>query len=656
MNLNIVTMKNVLTILILGLFTQLNAQKFSLASPNESLELRINVDQQISFSVSQKGTEIISPSTIDMEVASAGWLSKVGKYKSTGKRTYQGTVKPVVAQKSSSIAETYNELTIRFSKNFNLHFRAYDDGVAYRFETTLKKDQVIVNERFDLNFPGETSSWFPKEETMISHYERVYLAQNISSFTVDDFCSLPVLMKSNDVNILLTEADLFDYPGLFMRGTGGNGLTSDFPNYVLEATPMEGSEDRNQVITEADYIAKTKGNRTFPWRVMVISDQDEDLIASQLVYLLSRENQIADPSWIQPGQVAWDWYNALNIYGVDFESGINNDTYKYYIDFASKFGIEYIILDEGWTKSTINIRESTAKIDVPELVAYGKEKNVGIILWTLWGPLDQNLDVLKQYSEWGVKGIKVDFMQRADQYMVNYYEKVAKEAAKYQLMVDYHGAYKPSGLRRTYPNVINYEGVKGNENNKWSSDITPEHNVTLPFTRMVAGPLDFTPGSMINTNEVNYAISFMRPMSMGTRAHQAAMYVVFESPLQMLCESPSTYYKEAETVEIISQIPTTWDETIVLDAKISDYVLIARRKGESWYVGAMTDWSARMLELDLSFLSDGDFEMTSMQDGPNASKYAQDYQIQSKKLTSKDKMTIQMSGGGGFVAIIKPAE
>ena len=631
-----------------------SAQNFSLLSPNEQLQLRVIVDNGITFSVFNRSTEVITSSALDMEIEGKGWLTQKSKYLSNAKRTYQGTVTPVVAQKSSSIEEKYNELIIRFSQQFNVHFRAYNDGVAYRFETTGKKDQVVINEKLELNFPDETLSWFPKEETKISHYERIYLNQNLSTFNTQDFCSLPVLMQSKGSNVLLTEADLFDYPGLFMRGTQDNGLTSDFPKYVEKATPTPGSEDRNQLLTEANFIAKTTGKRTFPWRVMVIAEEDKQLIASQLVYLLSRENQIEDASWIQPGQVAWDWYNALNIYGVDFESGINNDTYKYYIDFASTFGIEYIILDEGWTQTTTNIRESTAAINVPELVAYGKEKKVGIILWMLWGPLDQNLDVLKQYADWGVKGIKVDFMQRADQYMVNYYEKVAKEAAKYQLLVDYHGAYKPSGLRRAFPNVINYEGVKGNENNKWSKDITPEHNVTLPFTRMVAGPMDFTPGSMINTQEINYAISFARPMSLGTRAHQVAMYVVFESPLQMLCESPSTYYKETETTRFIAQIPTTWDQTIVLDAAISDYVLIARRKGANWYVGGMTDWSARELTLDFDFLPAGSYEIEYLQDGPNANKYAQDYQLKKQMVTPADQFNLKLSKGGGFTAIIRP--
>ena len=289
------------------------------------------------------------------------------------------------------------------------------------------------------------------------------------------------------------------------------------------------------------------------------------------------------------------------------------------------------------------------------MVAYGKERNVGLILWVLWGPLDKNLDsILELYNKWGVKGIKVDFMQRADQYMVNYYERVAQVAAKYHLLVDYHGSFKPSGLRRKYPNVLSYEGLKGNENHKWSQLITPEHNVTLPFIRMVAGPMDYTPGSMINCHLKNHKISFERPESIGTRCHQVAMYVVFESPLQMLCESPSTYYREDETTKFIAQIPTVWDETLVLDAKVADYILIVRRKGDTWYVGAMSDDTPRELNLNLSFLNDGKYEMQLMTDGPNADRFAQDYQLKTVEVDQTFSKKLSMASGGGFTAIIRP--
>src|SRR5690554_424118 len=418
---------------------------------------------------------------------------------------------------------------------------------------------------------------------------------------------------------------------------------------------MAGSEDRNQVLSYTDYIAKTQGERNFPWRVAVISDTDAGLIDSQLVWLLSRDNQLDDSAWIRPGRIAWDWYNANNLFDVDFKSGINTQTYKYYIDFASDYGLEYVILDEGWTKSTTNLLEMNPDIDVHELVRYGNSKNVKIILWALWGPLDNDYqNILETYGEWGVAGIKTDFMQRSDQYMVNFYEKIAREAAKHKVLVNYHGGFKPAGLRRAYPNVMTYEGVKGNENNKWSADITPEHTVTLPFIRMVAGPMDFTPGSMVNAQPANFNISHHRPMSMGTRAHQVAMYAVYESALQMYCESPSTYYREHETTDFITAFPSVWDETKVLAAEIGNYVIVARRSGKQWFIGAMTDSTAREFTIDFSFLDKGNYKLDYFRDGVNTENYAQDYKREQRDIKSGDSMNIKLAAGGGWAAILTP--
>jgi len=513
-----------------------------------------------------------------------------------------------------------------------------------------------------LTFPAGTSSFFPQEESMYSHNEREYLNKNISDITDGEFCSLPVMFDTKKAKVLFTESSLLDYPGLFLAKDRENSFNATFPKYVLKAVPNEASSpDRNQIITEeANFIAKVKGKRSYPWRVFIISDDDRTFVESNLVTQLSPATKIPDVGWIKPGHVAWDWYNANNIYGVDFEAGVNDETYKYYIDFAAKNGIEYVILDEGWTKSTTEILEDNENIDVPELIKYAKSKNVEIILWVLWKPLYENPEkILQLYSSWGAVGIKTDFMQRSDQYVVESYEKIAEIAAKYKLLVDYHGAFKPAGVERMWPNIINYEGVKGNENNKWSAAITPEHNVTLPFIRMAAGPLDFTPGAMINMNKVdyetggpNYAALFTRPMSFGTRAHQVAMYVVFEAPIQMLCESPTIYYKEQETVDFITQIPTLWDETLVLEGAVSDYIIVARRKGDNWYLGAMTDWTARDFDIDLSFLGQGEYEMKSLRDGINAHRNAQDYKIETNNVNQNSKIGINLSGGGGYSAII----
>ncbi len=630
----------------------LQAQIYSLKSPNGDLQLSASVDKTISFQVAFKNQLVISESFIDLKLMGENSFGANPKVVKVSKSSTNQVLTPVLPQKFSSIKDSYNELIIQFKNNFKITFRAYDSGIAYRFSTSHKKVILIEEETFKINFAEETMAFFPKEDSFISHNERFYIKTKLDTLTVNTFCSLPVLNKIGNTNILITDADIYEYPGMFMKGTSSNGLQAIFPKYVSKATPKVGGEDRDQVLEYADYLAKSNGKRDFPWRVLVITDKDTDLIENTLVYQLARPSKIKDTNWIKPGKIAWDWYNANNIYGVDFKSGVNTETYKYYIDFASKYGLEYIILDEGWTKSTTETRESNPDIDIAELVSYGKEKNVGVILWSLWGPLEKDLSILDLYKDWGVKGIKMDFMQRNDQYMIDFYEKVAKKAAENHLLVDFHGAFKPTGLQRTYPNVVSYEGVKGNENNKWSNEITPEHNVTLPFIRNVVGPMDFTPGSMINSNLKNYNISFDRPMSLGTRSHQVAMYVVFESALQMLCETPSTYYKEAETTEFISKIPTVWDETIGLAGNVGEYVVITRRNGDTWFTAGMTNWTPREIDIDFSFLPPGEYEAKIMKDGINADKFAQDYVIETFDVNATTSKNISLVSGGGFTVII----
>lgn len=642
-----------LVILFFSRATVLFSQDYTLSSFDDNLKITIDVLPKLNWSVTYKNDVIITESEIALELNDGRVLGRSSIVSKATETFSDKAITPVIAQKNSSIPDKYKQLRLDFSSGFSVEFRVYDDGVAYRFVTALGDEIIVKNEVADLNFAKGTTSLFPEEENMVSHYERDYVSVKLDTLTNNKFASLPVLMEIGNVKIVVTESDLYDYPGMFLYGTNGNGLTAGFPKAVKEATPAPGAEDRNQVIVSEDYIAKTSGNRSFPWRTFIITDDDKKILESELVYKLSRPLQLKNTDWIKPGKVAWDWYNANNIYGVDFKSGDNTNTYKYYIDFAAKYGLDYIILDEGWSKSTTNILEPNPEINVLELVNYGKDKNVSVILWCLWKPVDDHLDEAFQlYKNWGVKGVKIDFMQRADQQMVNYYERVVKEAAKYELLVDYHGAYKPSGLRRAYPNMISYEGVKGNENNKWSADISPEHTVTLPFIRMVAGPMDFTPGALANAQLENYRMVFDRPMSLGTRCNQIAMYVIYESPLQMLCDSPSAYYKEAETTTFISKMPTTWDETIALDAKVGDYLLMARRKGDTWYIGAMTDWTPRELNLNLSFLSDGDYTAEIMKDGINADRYAQDYVKENSTVNNTTQTTIKLAPGGGWAAIL----
>lgn len=632
------------------------SKNYKLTSPDGRMGLNLTIDKEISWNVTLNEIPLIERSVISMDFDKGPDL---GINPVVSKRNFtkiNQSIVPGIPTKDALIYDHCNQLEISFKKNYSLIFRVYNDGVAYRFMDGNKAGRHVINEQLDMTFYTGTSSYFPQEESMYSHNERLYLNKTVKELQKADFCSLPVMFSTAGGKILFTETDLTNYPGMFLEGGEGESMHAKFPHFVLEAIPNPNEPDRNQLLTKlADYIANAEGARAYPWRVFIISDDDRTFVESNLSYQLSPEQVLTDTKWIQPGQVAWDWYNANNIYGVDFKSGLNTQTYKYYIDFASKNHIQYVILDEGWTKTTTEIMEFNPDMDVMELIRYAKEKRVDIILWVLWKPLDENTDqILDTYKSWGVKGVKVDFIQRSDQYVVSSYEKIARKCADRELMVDFHGAYKPSGLSRKYPNVINYEGVKGSENNKWSKEITPNHNLNIPFIRMAAGPMDYTPGAMVNKNDTSFSISFENPMSQGTRSHQVAMYVVYEAPLQMLCESPARYNQEQSTVDFITQIPTIWDETVVLHGKIGNYIAVARRKGNNWYVGAMTDWIARDLEIDFSFLNeDGKYKMQIFKDGINAERYAEDFKIDMLTVDSKSKMKAALAPGGGWCAIIK---
>lgn len=643
--------KYAITLLLILLIFNLNARDLQLTSPSGKIEVNIAVNEDITYSVFLSGKEIISPSAISMTLDDGTVLGKNAKVRRTKTTEVNHEIVPVVNRKHAKIEDHYNLLTISF-KDYTLEFRAYNDGVAYRWGVEKKGPFKVINEEATFAFPANHEIWFPEEESMFSHQERVYERIKLSEVTPERFCSTGMLVDcGNNTKVYISESDLMDYPGMFLKGSAenSNALVGKYAGVVLE-TRQQG--DRNVAPTKyADYIAECSGSRTFPWRAMIITD-DAGLVKSEMIYKLAPESVLENTNWIKPGKVAWDWWNACNIYGVDFESGVNNTTYKYYIDFASKYGLEYIILDEGWYHLE-DIMKEVDDIDVKELVDYGKQKNVDIILWVVWKALDDKLtEALDQFQKWGVKGIKIDFMQRDDQWMVNFYEKIARECAQRQMLVDFHGAYKPSGLDRKYPNVISYEGVKGMENCKWSDLPDPEHNVTLPFTRMVAGPMDYTPGAMLNANKTNFNAVFTEPMSPGTRCHQLGMYVVFESPLQMLSDNPSNYYREPECMEFLEAVPSVWDDTKVLDAKVSDYILLARQSGDKWFVGAMTDWDPRSLQLDLSFLGDGNYTMQVWKDGVNAAKHAADFKQEEMTVTNSSKIKIDMAPGGGWVAII----
>jgi len=626
---------------------------YDLQSPNGKLKITIQAGDRIEYDVLVAGKPVLKGCRLSLDVDHKT-LGLNARVKSQKRDTVDRQIEVPVPQKFSKLHDNFNELRLEMEDGYAVVFRAYNEGLAYRLETSLNQPEIkVYGEEVLLNFPGDYSVYYPKEESFFSHNEREFLYLPAKSINQDSIASLPAVVDTKDgVKLIVGESDVDDYPGLWLRGTGNNSISGTFPHYPLKE---ELRKDRDLRVTEAaDYIAVTKGTRSFPWRVLGVAEKDADLITNNLIYLLAKPSQLQDTSWIKPGKVAWDWYNANNLYGVDFKSAIDTRTYKYYIDFASKYGIEYIILDEGWYKLG-NVLDVVPEMNVEELVAYGKQKNVGVILWVIWKTLDDQFEpAMNQFEKWGVKGIKVDFMQRDDQPVINFYHKVCREAAKRKLLVDYHGAIRPATMTRTWPNLINTEGVRGLEQNKWSKYANPEHNVTLPFTRMFLGPMDYTPGAMVNSGiEKNFSAIFERPMSLGTRCHQLAMYVVYESPLQMLADSPSHYLREPEVMEFLGPVPTTWEETRVLDAKMADYVVIARRHGSDWYVGAMTDWTARELEIDFSFLPEGKFQMDSYQDGANADRFGSDYKKLKSTIDRTAKLKIKLAPGGGWAARIR---
>ncbi|WP_223808935.1 glycoside hydrolase family 97 protein [Rufibacter hautae] len=623
------------------------AQRYSLFSPDKKTEVRLIVSDSVSYEVLADGKHLVIPSVIHLETDFG--LGKNSKVTKTSKRSVNQVLHPVVWQKGKDIQDHFNVLSLAFSNNLRLEWRAYNNGVAWRWSINQKGPSKVMGEIASFRLNQAENAWYPLEDEFFSHNERAYHQLSLDSISSKSLASLPALFSVQGKKVLLTEADLLNYAGMWLRGNGTGGVKGVFPYHPKE-TKVEG--DRNVRVAEREkFIAQFPSPQTLPWRVIMVARNDAELLVNQLVYQLSSPAQ-GDFSWVKPGKVQWDWWNDNNITGVDFKAGVNTETYKYYIDFASKYGLEYVILDEGWS-DTRDLMKQMPGINIEELVTYAQQKNVNLVLWANWLALDgPKLEpTLDQFAKWGIKGIKVDFMQRDDQEMVKYYIRVSEAAAKRKMLVDFHGTYKPTGLYRTYPNVLSYEGVLGLEQNKGSDIVNPEHNVTIPFIRMVAGPMDYTPGAMLNAQKDMWKPVWSKPMSMGTRVHQLAMYVIYESPLQMLADNPTHYNRQPEAMEFLSKVPTEWEQTIPLQAKVGDYVLLARKaKNGDWYVGGMTDWSERELQVDVSFLGEGDYTMTVWKDGVNANRNAEDFKMEKLEVNRHSSISANLAKGGGWVA------
>lgn len=653
-------MKNCKTFYILFLVlvffssTQAAEKKVELVSPNKEIKVSLRITDKIYYSISYNGDVILKDNYLRLTLRDE-MLGENPKLSGQKFSDADEMLSPVIPLKFSTVRNHYNQLRMDFKGNYSVEFRAYDDGIAYRFLTNKKGDIEVMNEDLAINFPAPYLLHMQQPGSFKTAYEENYTHVNSNEWASEDKKAvLPLLIDTRkQYKILISESDLSDYPCMFLKSDGQNGLISTFPN-----EPLEFGEDGDRslkLLKEADYIAKTSGKRSFPWRYFVITKDDKQLIENTMTFRLATKSVIGDPSWIKPGQVSWEWWNDACPYGpdVNFVSGYNLDTYKYYIDFASKYDISYILMDEGWAQSTRDPFTPNPNVDVHELIRYGKEKNVGIVLWLTWLTVENHMDLFKTFAEWGVKGVKIDFMDRSDQWMVNYYERVAEEAARYKLFVDFHGSFKPAGLEYKYPNVLSYEGVRGMEQ---MGGCTPDNSIYYPFLRNAVGPMDYTPGAMNNFQPNVYRADRPNSGSIGTRAYQLALYVLFESGLQMLADNPTLYYRNADCTEFITRVPTTWDETIALTAEVGEVAIVAKRKGDKWFIGGMTNnkQDVREIEICLDFLNNGkNYKMTSFKDGINAGRQAMDYRRDESSVKKNDVIKIKMARNGGFAAVIE---
>jgi alpha-glucosidase len=542
-------------------------------------------------------------------------------------------------------------------------FRAYDDGVAYRFETAFADSVTIRTERAGLRVADADSVYIAlatcdaEVDCFHSGFEENYVHLPVRDVPHERLAFLPVLVETQGVHLVFTESDLWDYPGLWLRGVQGQpALAADFARYPLEEQALGTEFKKSRVTKRANFIARTDGTRSFPWRVLMVAPDAASLIENDLVYRLARPLALDDVSWIRPGKSTEEWITSRLLHNVDFVSGLNTDTYRYYIDFAAEYGLQYVMFDAGWSDNDDNTKLNP-NIDVPGLIAYARTKNVGVLLWNEALALERNLeDALDRYAAWGARGIMCDFMERDDQKMVRFYERVARAAAERRLVVNFHGAFKPTGMQRAFPNLLTREGVLGHEWNMWSERATPDHALTVPFVRMPAGPMDWEGGSMHSGTQKTFRVVFEQPMNQGTRTQQLAQYVIYESPLQYLAGTPSDYRAAPDFTRVLAAIPTTWDETRAIDGAVGDYLVVARRSGADWYLAAMTDWTARTLEVPLAFLRAGTYAATIVSDGMNADRYAADYRIDKQELGPGSTLTLRLAPGGGYVARLRKVE
>jgi len=628
------------------------AQKqLSVQSPDGSVKVTVTLADRILYDVESHGEVLFRGNTLGMQLRDRT-LGERPSLKRSLMQSVDETITPVFPLKEQNVENRYNKLTMQMKGDYVVEWRVYDDGVAYRLRTSLRDSVDVLSEDMTMHLTGDCRLVLQQPKSFKTACEELYTNVSSAEWRREDLMSeIPIVIVSPSQKILFSEFSLFDYPGMFLRGNADNSIRALHPFCPLA---FEDDGDRSvKFLQEADYIARTAGTRNFPWRYMLITQDDRQLAHNLMPMRLAPSCALDDTGWIRPGKTSWEWWNGSCPYGpdVNFESGLNLETYKYFADFSAEYGLEYILMDEGWAKSTRDPFTPNPDIDLQELIRHARSKGVGIILWLPWLTVEKNMSLFETFEQWGIKGVKIDFMDRQDQCMVNFYERVACEAARHHLFVDFHGAFHPSGLEYRYPNVLSYEGVRGAE---FGGGCVPDNSVYYPFVRNAVGPMDYTPGAMLDLQPNSFVFRRPNSTSMGTRAYQMALYVLFESHLQMLCDNPTLYKWWPDCTEFIASVPVNWDETRVLAAELGEYVITAKRRGDVWYIGGITNKTPRDLKVSLDFLPSGkEYQMTLFTDGINAGRQAMDYRRNVTRVDARGELDVHMVRNGGVAAVIK---
>lgn len=645
----------ILIVVLMGILQETFAQRiYSLQSPDGVIAVDVIVGENISYDLTVGGEILLTHCRLSMDLADQT-LGENPQLSGCKTNAVAEEITPVIPLKFSTVRNEYNSLVLKFKGNYAVEFRAYNDGIAHRFMTSFKDSIRIYDETFALDLPDDYQLILQQPSGFKTNYEEPYRLMEVKEWSAEDrLALLPLLIDTHrNCKLLISESDLSDYPCLFFCSRQEATLEAVFPK--VPASFGEDGDRSLKILQEENYIARTSGTRNFPWRYVVVARKDGQLIENTMTCRLASQHKFDDVSWIRPGQVSWEWWNGATPYGpgVNFKAGCNLETYKYFIDFAARFGIPYILMDEGWAKSTRDPYTPNPDVDLHELIRYGQEKGVGIVLWLTWLTVEHYPDLFATFEEWGVKGVKIDFMDRSDQCMVNYYERVAEQAAEHHLIVDFHGSFKPAGLEYKYPNILSYESVRGMEQ---MGGCRPDNSLYLPFIRNAVGPMDYTPGAMLSMQPEAYQAARPNSASIGTRAYQMALFILFESGLQMLADNPTLYYRNEDCTRFITQIPVTWDETKVLVAQAGEYVVIAKRKGEKWFIGGIANGKkpVREFNLPLDFLQPGKkYQMVSFADGINADRQAMDYRRSESQINASQSLVVKMVRNGGFAAMLE---